>query len=65
MARSVFPSNAENILTASSGAEVQKATIVSQITIAGILNFKAIDEAHHTSISAHLIRIINQRIKSK
>jgi len=63
IARSVFPSIAEKIFTASSGVEVQKATIVSHITIAGILNFKAIELAPETSISAHFIRIINQITK--
>lgn len=64
IAKSVFQSIAEKIFTASSGVDVQKATIVNQITITGILNFKAIELAHKTSISAHLIKIINQIIKS-
>jgi hypothetical protein len=57
IAKSVLLSIAENIFTASSGVEVQKATIVSQITIAGILNLSAIELAHDTSISAHFIKI--------
>jgi hypothetical protein len=62
-AKSVFPRIAEIIFTINSGAEVQKATIVNQITIGGILNFIAIVEAHFTSKSAHSIRKKNQITK--
>ena len=47
------------IFTISSGAEVPKATIVSQITRSEMLNFFATDDAHSTSISAHFIKKTN------
>ncbi len=62
IARSVFPSSAEKTLTASSGVEVQNATMVNPITRGEILNFKAIELAQETRVSAHFIKIINQRI---
>jgi hypothetical protein len=65
IAKSVFPPNAENIFTASSGVEVQNATIVKPTTIAGILYFKAIEEAPETKRSAPLIRIKKPIINNK
>jgi hypothetical protein len=62
-AKSVFQRTAETIFTTNSGAEVQKATIVNQITIGGILNFIAIVDAHFTSKSAHFISKKNQTTK--
>ncbi len=61
IARFVFPSSAEKIFTASSGVEVQKATIVNPITRGEIRNFKARELAPDTRVSAHLIKTINQR----
>jgi len=58
---SVFPLSAENIFTASSGAEVPKATIVSPTTSEGIPYLRAIFEAQDTRMSAHLMRRGNQR----
>lgn len=43
-----LPFNADIMFTTSSGAEVPKATIVSPITIFGILNLLAITEAPST-----------------
>jgi hypothetical protein len=63
-AKSVFQRIAETTFTTNSGAEVQKATIVNQITIGGILNFTAIVDAHFTSKSAHFISKKNQITKS-
>jgi hypothetical protein len=47
------------IFTTSSGAEVQNATMVNQITKSEILNFFAIDDAQSTKISAHFIKTTN------
>ena len=44
----LLPFNAEMTFTTSSGAEVPKATMVSPITILGILNLLAITEAPST-----------------
>ena len=63
IARSVFHWREENILTASSGVDVPKATIVSPMTIGGILNLKAREDAPDTSRSAHFIRIKNPMTK--
>jgi len=64
-ANSVCHLSAENTFTKSSGAEVQKATIVSQITNGEIPNFVARALAQLTSISAHLIKIINPNTKNR
>ena len=53
---SFWPAKEEVILTAASGALVPMATIVSPITIAGTLNFLAIDAEPSTNKSAPLIR---------
>lgn len=58
---SALPFKAENIFTASSGAEVPNATTVKPTTREGIPYFRARDEAHDTNISAHLIRNGNHR----
>lgn len=52
-------------LTNSSGAEVQKATIVSQITIFGMLSLFAIEVDPSTSKSAHFIKNKNHTTKSR
>lgn len=62
IAKSVFPLKAEKILIANSGAEVQKATTVSQIMISGIHSFWARELAHFMSKSAQKIRITSQTI---
>ena len=50
--------------TASSGADVPKATIVSPIIIFGILKFCAIEDAPSTNKSAPFISSINPNTKS-
>ncbi len=64
-AKSVFHEYHDMRLITSSGADDQNATIVSQITRAEIQNFFAIELAPSTSMSAHLMRRINQMIRNK
>ncbi|MDR2640684.1 MAG: hypothetical protein LBC61_05235 [Candidatus Peribacteria bacterium] len=52
------------MLIISSGAEVQIAIIVNQITKGEIFNFLAIEEAQSIKKSAHLISKANQITKS-
>ena len=52
------------MMTAASGAEVPMATIVSPITIAGTLNFFAIEAAPSTNKSAPFISKKKPTIKS-
>jgi hypothetical protein len=54
----------EIIFTISSGVDVQRATIVSQITKSDILNFLAKEDDHSISISAHLTKKTNQIMNS-
>lgn len=49
----------EITFTTSSGTEVPNATMVSQIIISETANFLAKEDAHSTSISAHLMSNIN------
>ncbi len=53
------------IFTTSSGDEVPKATIVSPITILGILNFFARFEAPSTSLFAPKINAIKPPVRNK
>lgn len=62
-ARSVSHLSAEKTFTKSSGAEVQKATMVKPITSGEIPYLVARLLAQLTSISAHLIKIINPNTK--
>jgi len=59
-AKSVCPFHTDIIFTKNSGAEVPKATTVSPIIKLESQNFAAIPDAPSISISAHLIRKINQ-----
>ena len=65
IAKSVFHSRAEITFTINSGADVQNATIVNQITIEEILNLRATDDAQSTRKSAHFIRNTNQTTNNK
>jgi len=65
IAISLFQSIAESMLTINSGKDVQKATIVSQITSELNPNFFAIELAHSVNKSAHFIRSGNQSANKK
>jgi len=61
---SEFHQKADNILTTNSGAEVQNAIIVNQITSEDIFIFFAILAAPSTNTSAHFIRKTNPIISN-